>query len=202
MNEFRPQLLIIAVLFAVSLITGSAIAAATHTSPATKNGKSVGASGSNTLAANFAILRHEPVHPNGLIDAQVELMTRTMGLDVEKAQPIANVNTKADLWVAPTADGVCLLNLPPGTFGPGAACSHSGDSLGGQRMSYTIYSDRDIDAAGLVHDGVSSVSLTLKNGSTLDLPVRQNVWSAHVSSEPAQVQFKDPDGTTVTDSSK
>lgn len=201
MTTIRPQFVLLAAVLALSLVAGSALAAVTHDDSPAKRADVTGVVPS-TVAQSFGVLRKEPVQPNGLTLKQVELLSKTTGLAVELAQPISGAQTKADLWVAPSADGVCLLMLSPGAYGPGGSCSRGDDPLGGQRMTYVIYADDDIDVAGLVHDGVSSVQLTLASGERLELPVEDNVWSTNVSSEPAEVQFELPNGTTVTDKSR
>jgi hypothetical protein len=198
MKTIRPHVLAFVVLIAVSLVTGSAIAAATHDSPVVKQIDATGKIAPHVYET-FGVMRRQPVQPNGLVPDQVGMLTHSLGLSVELAQPISDPKTKADLWVAPTSEGICILMLSPGAYGPGGGCSSADDSLRGQRMTYAAYANDDFDVAGLTMDGVESVRLTLKNGDTEVLPVNSNVWNANVSSEPVQVQFELPDGTTVTD---
>jgi hypothetical protein len=92
---------------------------------------------------------------------------------------------------------VCLLLIPDGADGPAGQCGKA-DSLGSGRSVVTInYSDRDVALAGLVPDGVDHVSVTLVDGSVVELAVVDNVYRGRFGVPTKSVSFKGPDGAVT-----
>lgn len=117
-------------------------------------------------------------------------------------------------WVLPGNGTICLIydnaqgvrmaaeTMPPGSFKPqdvarvpgaagGAACTTDESASKGWSAgtAFTSESPGVTLTAGIVPDGVSSVTVKLADGGTLALPVHENVYVGEIRGWPSSVSF-------------
>jgi hypothetical protein len=99
--------------------------------------------------------------------------------------PHASVSTLR-AWLVPTTTGaVSMQALSPGATGPGSGFAADAQMVVHGRAYMTV----DDDLLGLAPDGVDSVLVTLRDGSTVELPVVANVFGAHFDMPVAGVRL-------------
>ncbi len=80
-------------------------------------------------------------------------------------------------------------------------CSPTSGIVGGK--TYVVSGSRNAPGveflAGIVPDGVTSVTLTLTDGTTVDVTVHENVYTANVHGAISEVSFTGPNGPVVLD---
>ena len=102
--------------------------------------------------------------------------------------PHASAST-LPVWLVPTATGdVSMQVLPPGADGPGSGFAADLQMV---EQGHALMSMGQ-DAFGLAPDGVSSVSVTLQDGTHVRLPVVGNVFGAHLDEAARSVSFVTP----------
>ncbi|MBI4897599.1 MAG: hypothetical protein HY827_04440 [Actinobacteria bacterium] len=186
----------IAVLAAIGVLAGVAIGAVsvggTSVQPiaATKNV-------APALAAGFGVFRRAVPTESGISTKQVETVVATDGVAPQLAQRIGGTKSKAAVWLAPSTSGMCLLSLAPGDSGPAAACGPIDGRWRGQDVTTIHYAADDIDVIGVVRDGVKQVIVNFRDGSSMALPVQDNVYSVNVSKPPESVEFTGPNGAAT-----
>jgi len=88
--------------------------------------------------------------------------------------PHATVTT-LPAWILPTMDGSASMHtLSPGATGPGTGFAADAAMLASGRT----YMTSNHDLIGLAPNSVRTVSVTLRNGATVRLPVVENVFGA------------------------
>lgn len=92
-------------------------------------------------------------------------------------------------WVVPTPTGTASLQLlAPGADGLGSGVVADAEMLERGRAYMTL----DEDLVGLAPDGVRSVTVTLRDGAHVRLPVVENVFGAHLAGGVAGVALDPP----------
>lgn len=82
------------------------------------------------------------------------------------------------LWIATTAEGgICKLAYLAGNPGMGVSCTSGGAGLASGVAGELTTPSGEILYAGVVPDGVSSVTETLPDGSSVTIPVTDNGWA-------------------------
>jgi hypothetical protein len=105
-------------------------------------------------------------------------------------------------WVAESAaGGVCVLISPTqaigGGYPVGAVCGEPGAVEAGVAGTFVYPGGNRFALAGVAPSGVSSVSVALADGSTVDTAVRSGGWAVGATSAPVGYT-PEPGGTTVT----
>jgi len=134
------------------------------------------------------------------------LAVKNYGANVKLARN-AGVQSGA-AWVAPGNGHTCLIantdRVPDGadTLPSGlASCAPDGQAANGDLiMSFTAQKPHQQFVAGLLPDGIRAVSANLTDGSTITVPVTNNVYTVRPdgSTSVASVRFANADGTIVT----
>lgn len=89
-------------------------------------------------------------------------------------------------WILPTSTGAAALyGLSPGATGPGTGVAATPQMLEAGRARMTT----NDDLLGLAPDGVDRVTVTLRDGSRVELPVAGNVYGARFDQGVVDVQL-------------
>ena len=156
----------------------------------------------SNVAAHFAVLRR-PVRPaDAMPPAFVAQATNPNSLVVRTGVNPALARrarglTSGTAWVIPANGEICLATSPPGF--PGVAfngCGGDAGAIAGREFSFAT-SGRGQWIAGLVPDKVSRVILTLSDGSSRTVTVRENVYTALVGGHVVSRRFTNPAGRVV-----
>jgi len=106
---------------------------------------------------------------------------------------------KARLWAAPRYDATeCLLAQPADAQGPAQLCATLEQAIGGYLFMTQSASASDVELYGLMPDGFGSVSVTFGDGSSIRLPVVENVYAARFEKPTAALSFVDAAGMEHT----
>jgi hypothetical protein len=147
------------------------------------------------LARDFALFRR-PVTKDDYPDVG-RAIAETQGLARALTRRVASPAPEVQAWIAPTATGVCLLMLHPGYESAGGGCSDTYAPASAGELFQAQVDGKHVDVIGLVPDGVSSVTITLDDGSVEQLSVRENVYAARFEHGTEEVRFEGPDGGRV-----
>jgi hypothetical protein len=158
-------------------------------------------------ASSFSVLGSSVTSSDALPSAYVashqnSALVGELGANLKLAHLVPGV-TDGAVWVVPTDSGVCLIvsQYNNGQI-TGAGCTTEKAAANGKivfQAGGSTQSSAGEFIAGLVPNGVSSVSLVLANGETTSLPVHDNVYTAHVTSgTPSTVTFAAAGGSTDT----
>jgi hypothetical protein len=104
------------------------------------------------------------------------------------------------VWLVPGADAVCVSSLRDGAGGSGGCASLDQIQHGyvvttnGGAGGASGFKPHEAFVTGIVPDGVSSVTLAMKDGTTRSLLVRDNAFSADVFGDADSISFVAPDG--------
>lgn len=126
-------------------------------------------------------------------------MLNEAAADFELARLVVSTPRDA-VWLVPGTDAVCLSALRDDAGGSGGCAS-----LDQIRDGYVMttnggaggapgFKPHEVFVAGIVPDGVSGVTLTMKDGSVSSLAVRDNAFSADVFGDTGSISFTAPDG--------
>ena len=97
--------------------------------------------------------------------------------------------TTLPVWLVPTSTGdVSMQVLAPGADGPGSGFAADLQMVDNGHALMSV----NQDVFGLAPDGVSSVSITLEDGTQVSLPVAGNVFGAHLDEAAQSVKFVIP----------
>lgn len=106
----------------------------------------------------------------------LEDLVGTHGMGIRSSKRIDAASAR-QLWIAPSADGVCLAHLPARAQGPGAACFDEETLAEGR--AWQAYGSPDgqdgADLVALVPDGVARAMVTFSDGSSRVVPVRLSI---------------------------
>ncbi len=194
---------------AVVALTGSsssaAGAAALSGSPAAA-GQTV-AQLEQTFEDNFALLRSpggDSIPATAPIDDPGLQVAESRQLEPPPAPAFARASTTGDadpqlpeetiVWVIPKDDGTqCLIAYLPDRENLGGNCAYPSDALTARMVITVSRTGQDAEIYGLVPDGVDTVTVTLADGSTADLPVSDNAYMAAFDQPTRSVRWTDAD---------
>jgi hypothetical protein len=155
----------------------------------------------DVLTDHFAIFRQAPAK---VTDAENPFTPsgKLLGVNVADARRVTVADR--DVWLARGTSKVCLMTL--GTVGSGASAGTcvratqvlaDGAFVWGHPAPADVASQRlpadTAEVAGLVPDGVASVTFTLADGSVKQVPVTSNVVAATFDASPRSARFRDAD---------
>jgi hypothetical protein len=168
--------------------------------------------------ANLEILRRPRVASDALDAYTSQFFTNSpaaaQGVNVALSRRAQGI-TNGAAWVIPGNSGtICLnaenaqavqMNTEPGpwqqhtrVYGASGvtACTTAAAINAGWFAGYASGSDTPgVDyTGGIVPDGVTQVSVGLADGSTITMPVHENVWMGDVPGTPTSVSFNGPNG--------
>jgi len=173
-------------------------------------------------SAHLGILRRPRVASDALLPADAFSVTHTPmaanGVNPSLSRRVEGFASGA-AWVIPGNGMVCLMasnaqglamvseRLPPGSAMPrriarvpgangAAGCATDSNASKGWSAGTggTSESPGMIFTAGIVPDGVSSVTVRLASGGSLSLPVHENIYMAEIHGWPSSVSFTGPTG--------
>jgi hypothetical protein len=99
------------------------------------------------------------------------------------------------LWVAARDDGTqCLLALSEEADGPAQVCATPEQAVAGYFLMTTGWSRSRVAIYGLVPDGVEAVTVALRDGTSVVLPVEANAYAAELDVPTQSVSFTDGAG--------
>lgn len=81
------------------------------------------------------------------------------------------------VWLAPSEDGVCLLDFPQGARGPGGGCFAADTVLEGRAWQTIGTPANGATLLAIVPDGVDSVDVAFDDGTSESVAPRSNVVS-------------------------
>jgi hypothetical protein len=145
--------------------------------------------------ASFGILRRpqaaEDQVPLGLPVA----LSGASGANLQLARR-APSHGDGQAWVVPGRGSMCLISSWPAEHSGGANCVPDAAARGGELVTESASGSAPGSEfiAGLVPDGVGTVTVQLAGGATLTLTVRENVYIAAISGDVAAVSFVGPRG--------
>jgi hypothetical protein len=147
------------------------------------------------LSRDFAVFRRATRASESLekyVGPNSDYVTK-LGLNPSLARRITTTpGFPTKLWLAPTADGTCLMILPSDAIGPGGNCGPEMTDDPYLSADSSTNLDGSIDVIGMVHDGVDAVTLVFKDGDREEVPVADSVYAAHVTKTPRDVRIVDP----------
>ena len=118
----------------------------------------------------------------------------TDGGDHWGANPDLSRRTAPGVWLVPGRGYTCLASATPDDGGLGFGCARPADVRNG------LLSPSDLDAGGdgvltgVVPDGVTSVALVDRDGSSRTADVDRNTYRAAIDSDLEEVRFTDASG--------
>lgn len=208
---FRPRW-VAAVLSLTAVAGGVAVAETGHTSQASAAG-TVGSASvlASKSAAPLAAPHLDPSLVANLRQATGALAltgpaaARTLPINIDAARQALVTTEGLQVVAAPGTDGeVCAMPVIPVSGGSATkptseaapSCTDAGD-FNANGVSTTLGSPPSVWVAGLVPDGVTSVTLTLADGSVENGPVTNNAFAIHSTQATRSLSFKGPAGTAV-----
>ena len=117
--------------------------------------------------------------------------------------------TAGAAWVVPGTGAVCLLSAsslnadgsPIAGMPGGGVCTTTASVTAG--TTYVVSGSRNDPGveflAGIVPDGVGSVTVSLADGTTVGIVVHENVYTAAIHGAISEVSFTGPNGPVVLD---
>jgi hypothetical protein len=157
-------------------------------------------------SSSFSVLGSSVTASDALPSAYVashqnSALVGELGANLKLAHLVPGV-TPGAVWVVPTDSGVCLIvsQYNNGQI-TGAGCMGEASAADGKLVfqAGSTQGSAGEFVAGLVPDGVDSVSLTLANGESKTLAVHDNVYATSVTaSAPTAVHFAGAGGASNT----
>lgn len=155
-----------------------------------------------SLRGRFGVLRRARTPGDHLGSAAQGPALSEIYVDQTRSVPLGAagraVGTPADtskVWVtAGPHDQICLLTMAPDSDGPASQCLSAAKTEAGMQLMTRETASNDVDLAGVVPDGVSTVHVVLGDGRIVGLPVNENVYRAHLDAQVRSVTFDGPDG--------
>lgn len=154
-----------------------------------------------SIAAHFGILRRAvgasdavEFGPGMRDNFDAQSAVRNWGLNVAEARR-GQATNGSQVWVAPATNLICLLSeLPDQAVAvPATTCQTLTSALQGKAL-LVVGSAPKIQIAGIVPDGVDSVTISFDDGSSAVAPVQDNTYVATVARPTASVKFDTPAG--------
>jgi hypothetical protein len=94
--------------------------------------------------------------------------------------------TELTVWLLPTVSGAVNIQvLAPGAEGPMRGFTADAQLIGSGRARINV----EHDVLGIVPDGVSAVTIVLRGGERVQLPVADNVYGAHLGAPAVDVEL-------------
>jgi hypothetical protein len=154
-------------------------------------------------AAELGILRRPRVASDALSPLQIadltDSPTAANGPDPALSRRAQGI-TEGAAWVIPGDGMICFeYEAVAGALG-GGTCQPDASITNGDWPIATSMSIREpgmTGVAGLVPDGVTQVTLTLSDGTTLAVPVHENVYLAAISGGLSSLTYSGPNGTVT-----
>ena len=155
--------------------------------------------------ADLGILRRPRVASDALPSDEVQLFTDSPaaanGPNIAMSRSAQGLGDGASAWLVPGNGMICFAYDNPGASG-GGTCQpdtlvNEGRMLlfGGYTSAHPIES-----VAGVVPDGVASVTLNTTSGDTITVPVHENVYIAALTGVFASMTFQGADGPVTVGS--
>jgi hypothetical protein len=103
------------------------------------------------------------------------------------------------VWVVPADGAICLRVVDPAS-GDGWACATTTQAAAGDLIAAMRPTPGDGSPAfvhGLTPDGVTQVTVTGPDGTSLDVPVTDNVYAITLNATPAMLAYTTSDGHVI-----
>jgi hypothetical protein len=156
------------------------------------------------VAAQVAVLRRPVVQADAMPERwrrQIEVAHSEMpadlgapGLDAARrvSTPIG-----VSLWLMPRDSDICVLEAAGDAAGFG--CYDASAVLAGRAYATSTgvgygLSENEVRVSGLMPDGVPHVTLRMRDGSAQSVAIRQNIYSAVLQAQVAQLEWRDASG--------
>lgn len=140
---------------------------------------------SGSLRGAFGVLRRTPTgasralpHSLATSFSHPPAWMAKIGLDVSQAEYVPTA--VGDAWIVPGAAGLCMMSsitLPDGRLSYSGGCSRTAGALAGREIGTTLLNGTTT-LVGLAPDGNPTVIVTMSDGSSEVVPVRDNVYVA------------------------
>jgi hypothetical protein len=155
-------------------------------------------------AADLEILRRPRVASDALTPGDVQLLTATPaaanGANVELSRRAQGI-TNGAAWLIPGDAMICFVyDNPPA--GGGGTCQPDASVSNGQfpvETGGSIKAPGMTSVAGVVPDGVPQVTLNISDGTTVTVPVHENVYLATIHGGLTSVTYTGTDGPVTLD---
>ena len=168
----------------------------THYAETGRRASPAGTAPAAEVVARFAVLGQSRTADDGLGDRSQGGLAGHFFADQThlgaKLAPVAGSGRAAEsnIYVAGgLGDTVCVLLLPTGASGPTGECLAPRLAEAGRAVMTLEHGSQEVEIAGVVPDGVETVTVTLAAGQRVELPVRGNLYSALLPGPTATVDF-------------
>lgn len=186
---------------AVAFAGGAALSAAggpvehggTNTVPRVPESRAVVAGADAETRSHFAVFRRvaQPADTAPLREKSATVSEH--GMNVHESRRIGGSRTPIDVWLTPTADGLCYHTMLPSSIGPGGGCSPLKDFLEGAIDVTTVSASKRF-VTGIVPDGFDTATVSLEDGSRRTVRVTDNGFSIETSVAAVSVELESSDG--------
>lgn len=116
-----------------------------------------------------------------------------LGVEPASVQEASLGDPNIQVWVGKTTSGgICVLAMvkgQPGSYGPASSCTTQEGISKGAQLAFQKYGQKPGYLAGVVPNGVSSIAITLSNGSTVTASVVDNAYAVELQNEAVSVAF-------------
>ncbi len=155
------------------------------------------------LEDRFAVLSTPPQQesPLGAAAEHAHFADPARAVPIEAAADAPAFADDWQAWIAPGSDpgDICLLSMQPPAIGPGGGCQTLEFAAQGLLIVAAGNADEGkVEVLGVMPDGVDHVTLTMADGSSRRIPVRDNAYRADVTEATASVSFTLPGSSEPT----
>lgn len=123
-------------------------------------------------------------------------LVRGAGMNADLAQRVVNADSRP-IWIAPSADGACVVQQLKATQGPSGSC-FSVETLAANQAWQTVGGSSNYDFGAMVPDGVNSVEVSFSDDTTEVVSASNNVAAFHGDKPMRSYSFVVADGSTQT----
>ncbi len=150
-----------------------------------------------SAGSHLGVLRRSQIAADAVPGSIPIVFSAASGANIALARRVPGQDT-SDAWVIPGRGTTCILARAEGALG-GAACTSSAAADAGQ-LNIQSASDKapgEELLAGVVPDGVDAVTVTLTDGATAALSVRENVYAGVIHGAVSNVTATAPGGAAL-----
>ena len=174
----------------IGVASGSGGTSAPFQPPTSASGELATAPDAASVAA-FSIMRRPRTSTDDISSRAVGGLSTATGANLTLSRRAYGF-TNGEAWVIPGIGNVCLWAESTTAQNGGAVCSQDSTATSGHLIleAESPSAPGKVFVAGLVPDGITSVTANLAGGSTVTLPVLENVYMQEVSGELESVTIR------------
>lgn len=159
--------------------------------PPTSTSGALATAPDSASTAAFSIMRRARTSADEISSHAIGGLSSASGANIALARR-AHGFTNGEAWVIPGIGNECLWAESTTAKNGGAVCDGDSTATSGGLMleAETPSAPGKVLIAGLVPDGIASVTVTLADGSAQALPVYENVYMQEITGEPKSVTVR------------